>query len=154
VPIEIRRVANSVDVLRFRELVAEYEASLPRDLRHGRAPDAPAGAFDRPGATAAFIGLIDGHPAACVAYARLDGATAVLMRLFVRPAYRGAGLARALVNDGLQFLRESGCTRVVLDTDADRLSSAVALYRSLGFVECPPYGNVSYANPTYFDLRL
>ena len=41
--------------------------------------------------------------------------TAVMMRLFVRPANRGMGAARVLVNAAMRFARRCRYGRVVLD---------------------------------------
>jgi GNAT superfamily N-acetyltransferase len=74
--------------------------------------------------------------------------------MYVRPTHRGQGAARALAAAAITFARESGCERIVLDTEAERLSAAAALYRSLGFKECEPYASVDYERPTFMELRL
>lgn len=52
----------------------------------------------------------------------------------VRPDLRGAGLGRALVTAGVQWLRERGHTAVSLTVRED-LRAARALYESVGFVQ-------------------
>lgn len=125
-------------------LVVEYERSLPEDLRHSESERE----FD-----GAFLARFDNRYGGCVAVT-LKGDTAIMKRLYVRPEYRGKGAARALTLAAVGFARERGCERIALDTDARQLSAAYALYRSLGFTECEPYGPVDYANPTYMELRL
>jgi hypothetical protein len=44
--------------------------------------------------------------------------------------------------------------RIALDTERERLPAAYALYASLGFRDCEPYGPVSYENPTFMELPL
>jgi GNAT superfamily N-acetyltransferase len=66
-----------------------------------------------------------------------------MKRLFVRDAWKGLGLGRALAEDILQAGRQLGYRRMVLDTLA-RLETAVELYRRLGFVSIDAY----YDNPT------
>ncbi len=145
------RDANALQ--QFVELLVEYECSLPIDLRHGSQPD-PASvreAYDRPhGGFLAYIGDVG---AGCVATIRLDESTAIIQRLYVKPAYRQRGIARALVVAALDFCRERGYQRVVLDTEKERLSAAYSLYASLGFKDCAPYGPVTYQNPTFMELR-
>jgi GNAT superfamily N-acetyltransferase len=129
----------------FRDLVAEYEASLPPDLRHFGVLASPIGAF---------IAVVDTRPCGCVAMTERGPSTAVMERLYVQPAYRGHGAARALIAALIARARERGYTRVALDTDRRRLATAYQLYRSLGFVECAPYGEVTYACPTFMELPL
>ncbi|HTU69021.1 MAG TPA: GNAT family N-acetyltransferase [Candidatus Baltobacteraceae bacterium] len=138
-------LAESVEQLaRFHDLVAEYEASLPLDLRHDGL---------EPGMTA-FVAEIDGEPCGCVALAESDASTGEVKRLFVKPEFRGYGAARALLAALLERSRERGYARIVLDTHRERLAAAYTLYRSLGFAECEPCGGASYACPTFMELRL
>jgi GNAT superfamily N-acetyltransferase len=152
--------AGSVTVIRaleqFREFHAiqvEYEGTLPADLQHDlpAAADLPA-AYAEP--NAAFLGAVDSELAGTIAVVSLDETTDVLQRLYVRPAFRGAGLARALIGAVIERARERGRARVVLDTDSDRMATAYRLYRSFGFDECAPYGPVRSGCPTYMELRF
>ena len=138
----------------LRDLLIAYEADLPSDLRHNQ--DLTKEALDSTysGRSAAFLVEIDDHVAGCVAVSESDLETAVLKRLFVRPRYRGAGAARALVEIALAFSRERGYRRVALDTEKRRLRPAYELYRSFGFEECAAYGEVDYRFPTFMELKL
>jgi len=75
----------------------------------------------------------------CVALRPLDTATAEMKRLYVRPGARGTGLGRALAQAAVAHGRELGFSRVVLDTIAEKMPEAVALYASMGFHPIPPY---------------
>ncbi|MBK9179933.1 MAG: GNAT family N-acetyltransferase [Acidimicrobiales bacterium] len=55
-----------------------------------------------------------------------------LQRLAVDPARRGAGLGRALVIDGLRWMRRWGADQAVVNTQTDN-DAALALYLALGF---------------------
>lgn len=139
----------------FGEVAMEYEASLPPDLRHadfGRQLQDLAAHYSPP--NAAFVATVDETNAGCIAFTRLDERTAVIKKLYVKPAFRGFGIARALMAAVAEMAKERGFTRLALDTDRERLQAAYALYLSLGFKDCAPYGGVEYASPTFMQLEL
>jgi GNAT superfamily N-acetyltransferase len=153
-PAAIRRTRSAADFQELHELLVAYEADLPPVLRHGWVPG--AGELERlyRERSAAFLADSDGYAIGCVAVTELDAHNGVIMRLFVRPESRGAGTARALVLRALEFSHEAGYSRVVLDTDKDRLPAAYRLYQSLGFSECGPYTSVTYPRPTFMERRI
>lgn len=61
-------------------------------------------------------------------------------RLFVPPAGRGKGIARALMDELEERARLLGHASVKLET-GDKLVAAVALYTSMGFSICGPFGD-------------
>ena len=74
----------------------------------------------------------DGRTIGCVGMRPAKPAVCELKRLYVRPAGRGHGAGRALVEEALAFARNAGCREIVLDT-LPSMEAAVALYRRLGF---------------------
>jgi len=151
----IQRAQTTTEFEQFRELLVEYEQSLPADLRHDlKIPEVRMLGIEYDEPNAAFLALVDRAAAGCVALTTLDASTGVIKRLYVKPAYRQLGIARTLLTAAIQFAREQRHLRVVLDTDRGRLHAAYKLYLELGFVECEPYGSVDYACPTYMELRL
>jgi GNAT superfamily N-acetyltransferase len=150
----VERAEDASGFRALRELLSEYERELPADLRHGSVPRLEEVERAYAAGNAAFLARSDRTYSGCVAVTMLDPQTAILQRLYVRPAYRGRGAARALAMAAIGFARDSGCNRIVLDTEAERLSAAYALYRSIGFRECDPYGAVDYRCPTFMELRL
>lgn len=62
----------------------------------------------------------------------LDRTTGTISRLAVHPSYQGRGCGRALLLAGLQLAQAWGCSRALLNTQADNQRSQ-QLYRSLGF---------------------
>jgi GNAT superfamily N-acetyltransferase len=78
----------------------------------------------------------------------------VVKKMYVAPAYRQRGVARALMRELIACARERGVARLVLDTARDRMQGAYALYLALGFRECEPYGHVDYRCPTFMELRI
>ena len=90
-----------------------------------------------------LIAWIGDAPAGCVVYRPvpevLPERASELKRLWVRDAFRGRGIAEALVEAVMARARSLGSTALYLDTEPERMPAAVRLYRRLGFVECPLY---------------
>ncbi len=97
------------------------------------------------------------HVAGCCALRPLDTAdypnAAEMKRLYVRPAFRGLGLGRQLVEATLDAARSAGYACVLLDT-LDDMESARALYEDLGFVDVPPYYHNPIAGSHYLKVDL
>lgn len=95
---------------------------------------------------ALLIARFDGKIAGCCALRPVikEGFqnAAELKRLFIRPAFRGHGIARTIVIEILRRASEKGYQTVILDT-LKTMTEAQALYGKLGFEEIPAY----YANP-------
>ena len=87
----------------------------------------------------AFI-VLDGElPIGCAAFKRFDENTAEVKRVFVKPEYRGRGIAREILELLEQAAKEQGYTRLVLETGAP-LVAAHRLYVSIGYTVIPNYG--------------
>jgi ribosomal protein S18 acetylase RimI-like enzyme len=95
---------------------------------------------------ALLLAFSDGELAGCCALRPLNVAAypkaAEMKRLFVRPDYRGKGIARKLVYEILRMARAKDYDYVVLDT-LNTMKEAQALYVLIGFRDIPPY----YENP-------
>jgi len=70
--------------------------------------------------------------AAIAAIARVDAKTGRLRRMRVTEAWRRRGLAKALLDTAVEFCRESGYDRVILDTTKQQ-PAAHKLYEGYGF---------------------
>ena len=119
-------------------LIAELEAILiplsPPESRHGLSVDqliAQQVQFYvlRAGAVAAACGGIKVY----------DGDYAEVKRMYVRPAFRGLGLARRLLDHLASEARARGVGLLRLETGL-RQVEAIALYESSGFYRIPPFG--------------
>jgi ribosomal protein S18 acetylase RimI-like enzyme len=74
-----------------------------------------------------------------------------IRRIYVAPAYRGAGVARRLLAELERRAREHGFEAVRLDTH-DRLTEANRLYRSAGYREIPDYNGNPRVNRWFEKL--
>ncbi len=130
-----------------REAV-ELIAALDRDLKqryHGMpVRGIQAEGFVRSGGV--LVARIAGTAAGCGAVRPLDNVTAELKRMFVRPEYRGRGLAGALLAALEEVARVRGYRTIRLET-GDGQPEAIALYRSAGYRPIDCFGEYA-ADPT------
>ena len=113
------------------------------ELPGGYAP--PAGAL--------LIARDGGRAAGCVALRRLDAERCEMKRMYVRDAWRGTGLGRRLALAIVDEAKSRGYRRMVLDT-LPKLTTAIALYRTLGFREVGPYLTCPTPGAVCFELTL
>jgi ribosomal protein S18 acetylase RimI-like enzyme len=139
VAVEIRE-PRAAELEEARRLVEEYVESLGIDLGFqqieqelGEFP----GAYGPPEGTL-LLAYAGGEAAGCVAVRSLEGDCCEMKRLYVRPAFRGRGLGRALAAAALEAARQLGYGRMRLDT-LPEMEAARELYRRLGFKEIAPY---------------
>ena len=86
------------------------------------------------------LATVDSQPAGCIALRRVDAHRAELKRLYVRPAFRGHGLGRALLQWAMNQARAAGYAEVVGDT-MPAMREALALYDRMGFARAQPYSD-------------
>ena len=143
------------DLADVRILFGEYAGLVAEALcfqNFGEELEALPGAYAPPGG-ALLIARDGGTAAGCVALRRLDAGTAEMKRMYVRETHRGMGLGRNLAVAVIEEARKRGHGRIVLDT-LPKLTTAIALYRDLGFRECGPYLPEPTPGALCFELRL
>ena len=74
----IVRAQTAAEFESLHGLLLEYEDSLPADLRHGMPPALPDLPLAYGAANAAFLAVVDGAAAGCVALSGFDASTAVM----------------------------------------------------------------------------
>jgi GNAT superfamily N-acetyltransferase len=151
----IRPASFPDDLLEVRTLFREYADSLGVDLSFQD--------FDRelaslPGDYAPPRGSLlvadsGGVVAGCIALRMLGPDVCEMKRLFVRPAFRGARLGRALVEAILSEARRIGYSRMRLDT-LPSMAEAIVLYQRLGFTDIPPYRHNPVPGARFLERTL
>jgi putative acetyltransferase len=81
----------------------------------------------------------DGQAVACGSFKMHAADTAEIKRVFTKPAYRGRGYGKAVMDALERRALAQGYTRLILKTGC-LLESAVRLYTQLGFRRIPNYG--------------
>jgi len=138
-----------------RELFLEYQSDIGIDLAHQgfeRTLAGLPGAYAPPGGRV-LLGVVGDAFVGCVAVRPLERGISEMKRLYVRPSARGTGLGRKLALAIIEDARSLGYERMRLDT-LGSMSAAIALYRSLGFVEIAPYTTNPLPGPKFFELTL
>lgn len=87
-----------------------------------------------------YLACQDDSVAGCIALKRLDEESCELKRLYVRPSFRGRGIAKALCLKIIADAHDIGYRCMYLDT-LPFLQEAVSLYRKLGFEETSQYND-------------
>lgn len=85
-----------------------------------------------------FVATQDGDVLGTIALAHHEDYGEV-KSMFVDPAARGRGVARALLNHIESEARQAGLLLLRLET-GNKLDAAQALYQSQGYVPCGPFG--------------
>jgi ribosomal protein S18 acetylase RimI-like enzyme len=95
-----------------------------------------------PPAGCLLVALSEAEVCGCVALGKLTADICEMRTLYVRPACRGTGVGKKLVEASLTEARKFGYRYIRLDT-LGFMESALKLYRSLGFYDIEPYRELS-----------
>ena len=126
------------DTADAQTLIAELEGELaphyPSESRHGYSVErllAERVAF--------FLIRENGTPAGCGGVKLVGTAYAEVKRIYVRPKFRGLGLARLIVNHLADHAQRHGIRVLRLETGIHQ-QAAICLYENMGFQRIPPFG--------------
>jgi putative acetyltransferase len=116
------------------ELESELEPLYPRENRHGYSVEkllAEGVAF--------FLIREDGMPAGCGGVKLVDTEYGEIKRMYVRPQFRGLGLAKLMLNYLTDYAQSHGIGLLRLETGIHQ-QAAIRLYERMGFQSFPPFG--------------
>lgn len=101
-----------------------------------------------------LVASVDGAPVGCGGFRTVEPDVAEIKRMYVAPAARGRGVARALLRELEESAAAAGCRQVILETGSAQ-PEAVALYESSGYVAVPGFGFYRcYAGSRHFGKPL
>ncbi|KAK5094037.1 hypothetical protein LTR70_005479 [Exophiala xenobiotica] len=95
----------------------------------------------------------EGNAVGCVAVRPLTDAVCEMKRLWVRDSAKGIGLGKALVFAVVDAGGRLGYSKMRLDT-LPRMTAAVKMYRSLGFLDIKPYYETPLVGTHFLELDL
>ncbi|MGH8610563.1 MAG: GNAT family N-acetyltransferase [Gammaproteobacteria bacterium] len=126
------------DTADARALIAELEAQLeplyPRESRHGYSVGkliAEAVTF--------FLVRYNCAPAGCGGIQLFGTEYGEVKRMYVRPQFRGLGLAKLMLNHLADYARDQGVALLRLETGIHQ-HAAIGLYERVGFRRTPAFG--------------
>src|SRR5512141_1249250 len=130
-------VAERPDTVDAVMLIDELEQHLapfyPATSRHGYSVDK----LIKQG-VAFFVTRVDGVPAGCCGVQFFDNEYGELKRMFVRPQFRGLGLAKLMLEHLEQYTREHGIKLLRLETGIHQ-KEAIGLYERMGYQNIPHF---------------
>jgi GNAT superfamily N-acetyltransferase len=150
----LRIIAARPDSSDAAALIAELDAHLgsrgyPIDSRHGYSV---AKLIEQ--AVAFFVTLCDGTAAGCGGVQLYGSEYAELKRMYIRPAFRGRGLGRAMLAHLAAHARGQGATLLRLETGRYE-DAAIGLYESFGFRPRAPFGEYREDSfSRYYEMNL
>ena len=151
----VEEVSSGEELREVRSLFLEYAESLGIDLCfQGFEQELRTlpGKYARPGGRLLLARWKD-QVAGCIAVREIGPGVCEMKRLYVRPAYRALGIGRALILRCIGEARTAGYEAMRLDS-LPSMTSALALYRELGFQEIPPYRENPVDGAVFLELQL
>jgi ribosomal protein S18 acetylase RimI-like enzyme len=130
----------------FTELDARFSTGFDPDAALPAEPDAmrpPVGVF--------LVAHLRSEPVGCGGLKFHEG-WSELKRLWVSPETRGLGIGRRLLAELEARALEHGSRTIRLDTNGT-LTEAIAMYRSAGYRDVPPFNDEPHADH-WFERRL
>lgn len=131
-------MAERPDSVDATTLIFELEAYLaplyPAESRHGFSVEKLLREQ-----VAFFVIRQDGLAAGCGGIKLFDAAYGEIKRMYVRPQFRGLGLAKLMLNHLAAYARDHGVGLLRLETGIHQ-HEAIGLYERMGFRSIHPFG--------------
>lgn len=131
-------VAERPDSADAKTLISELEAYLeplyPQESRHGFSVERLLQEN-----VAFFVIRHNGLAAGCGGVKLFSGEYGEVKRMYVRPQFRGLGLARQMLDHLADYARRQGVGVLRLETGIYQ-NEAIGLYERMGFQRIPPFG--------------
>jgi GNAT superfamily N-acetyltransferase len=144
--VRLRRIESAAELAPANELAREFGDWATEQIRIElvivvpEGADHPTGVLDELLVSGGllYVAEVDGVVVGVGGLRRLSDTAAEIKRMFVRPAARGLGVGRAIVERLIDDARALGFENIYLES-ASFMHSAHALYRSVGFGPSEPY---------------
>ena len=133
----------------INELEAQLDPLYPRASRHGLSV---AQLIDQ--GVAFFVLRSAGEPVGCGGVKLFGTDYGEIKRMYMRPAFRGRGLARAMLEHLASYSQSHGVSLLRLETGIHQ-HEAIGLYERAGFMRIPPFGEY-HEDPLslFFEKRI
>ena len=147
-------VAAQPDSFDAKQLLAELDTQLiaqpyPQESRHAFSIDR----LLREG-VAFFVTQYQDQLAGCGGLKVFGSEYGEVKRMYVRPAYRGLGLGKTMLNHLAEYAREQRVNVLRLETGIYQ-TEAIGLYEGFGFQRRPPFGEyIEDPLSVYFEKTI
>ena len=138
-----------------RNLFEEYATSLEIDLEfQGFTIELKTlSAIYSPPNGALILAMIGDEVAGCSAVRRLEDQIAELKRMYIKPAHRGKGIGKSILDYSIMQARALKYQYIRLDT-LPSMTYAIHIYKSRGFYDIEPYRFNPVKGTRYLELIL
>lgn len=153
--ITIAAAETREDMASIRALFIEYQRHLALDLdfqNFGVELAALPGKYGPPRGLL-LLGRYSGEVAGCAAFYPMSNTLCEFKRLYVRRAFAGKGVGKALMEAAIAAAKAAGYTHMRLDS-LRRMTEAGKLYLQYGFYEIAPYNENPYEDVYYMEREL
>ena len=100
-----------------------------------------------------YVAFYDKKLAGCIGLKKIDDEKCEMKRLYVRPKFRGKHIGNILAEKIINDAREIGYKSILLDT-FPFLTSAIKMYKKMGFYEIEQYNDSPMKDAVYLKLDL